>query len=377
VRVDEVGGGTHLVGFQDRVGDEGVRIGGGCAVGAGSTAATVPVGAQQQGRHPGGEAAAVQLVDLPGHPDQPADLLRPRVQRLVRPVVVPFAVLPEVQRPAVGGVDAAGDVPVRGEPGDGGEDVADDGVGQRVELQVEPRAVEDDGADGGVEAGAGGVPVGGGTVQPGDPHGDVEPAGGVSDGDDRGMTGGEQGQGDGEVLVVDRLAGHVVPGLAGPVGPTALAQVEGVDGVAEGVEVFGDVGLEEEVGHAVDEQQCRPGPPGVVGHPRRKVADEGGHDGASGRLLVGVVAEDEGVRSVARTEQVGAVAQVMDGQSHGMGQDVGEGQAGGGVLRRRGGPGRSGGLSSLSGLSGHSRRCYRRHARGLDVVARTPRRTIT
>ena len=48
-----------------------------------------------------------------------------------------------------------------------------------------------------------------------------------------------------------------MPGLAVAVAASALAQVDGVDGEAAGVEVLGDVGLEEEVGHAVHEEQGR------------------------------------------------------------------------------------------------------------------------
>ena len=108
-----------------------------------------------------------------------------------------------------------------------------------------------------MQGGPGGVTAPGGVVQSGEKHRHVQSAGGVPHRDDPVVAGTEQGDGDGEVLVVDALRGDVVPGLAVAVAASALAQVDGVDGEAAGVEVLGDVGLEEEVGHAVHEEQGR------------------------------------------------------------------------------------------------------------------------
>jgi hypothetical protein len=169
-----------------------------------------------------------------------------------------------------------------------------------------------------------GVATPGGGVQAGDEHRHIQSAGRMADQGGGPVPGAEQRQRDREVLVVERLGGHMVPGLPLAVRPPALAQVDTVDGVAQSVEVLGDVGLEEEVGHPVDEQDGGALPPFRC--VCRSVTDERAAHRA--RCAVGlpvrVGTEVDGVACVAVAQDIRLKVQFMDALSQWAGKYGGE-----------------------------------------------------
>lgn len=116
----------------------------------------------------------------------------------------------------------------------------------------------------------------------------------------------------------------MVPGLPVAVRPAALAQVKAVDGVAQFVEVLGDVGLEEEVGHSMDEQDggtlppfrcvCRPVTDKRAAHRARCAVG----------FIVWVDAEFNGVPRVSVAQNIRLKVQFMDALSQWAGKDGGD-----------------------------------------------------
>src|SRR5699024_5340783 len=144
---------------------------------------------------------------------------------------------------------------IRGDFGELWQDPLDHEAHGAVELDATPGGGADDGAEHAVQCGlrVAGIKLSS-SVEAAGPGRDVQSAGGVSHRNDGRVGSADEPQRDGEVPVVDGLPGDVVPGLAFPPRPAALAHVDGVDRVAGLVEEAGHVVLEEVIRHPVDEK---------------------------------------------------------------------------------------------------------------------------
>ena len=91
-------------------------------------------------------------------------------------------------------------------------------------------------------------------MKAGRPRRDVKSTGGVARGNDRGVDLGEQIQGGGQLLGVELLTCDVMPCLATSPTAATFALVHPVDGKTQPVEMFGDVTMEEIVGHAMNKE---------------------------------------------------------------------------------------------------------------------------